>query len=145
MKKGILTAALENADLPAAVAALRQDVVFHSPILATVGDEVRGHAVVVKILATRSPVTGCPGTWRDFRTRTGDTSSPSTEPSTATLSKSPCSSPRTPRRRWRAFAYSRARGRSSSYSESAWNASCVLIRSPTPSGLCPHLHRESEA
>ena len=42
MKKGILTAALENADLPAAVAALRQDVVFHSPILATVGDEVQG-------------------------------------------------------------------------------------------------------
>ena len=52
MKKGILTVALENADLPAAVAALRQDVVFHSPILATIGDEVRGHAVVVKILAT---------------------------------------------------------------------------------------------
>ena len=46
VKKGTLTAALEKADLPAAAAALRHDVVFHSPILATVGDEVRGHAVV---------------------------------------------------------------------------------------------------
>jgi hypothetical protein len=43
MTKRILTAALETGDLPAAVAALDQDVVFHSPILATTGDEVRGH------------------------------------------------------------------------------------------------------
>jgi hypothetical protein len=33
VKKGTLTAALEKADLPAAAAALRHDVVFHSPIL----------------------------------------------------------------------------------------------------------------
>jgi len=44
MTKRILTAALETGDLPAAVAALVQDIVFHSPILATTGNEVRGHA-----------------------------------------------------------------------------------------------------
>jgi hypothetical protein len=51
VKKRTLTAALEKADLPAA-AALRHDVVFHSPIVATIGDEVRGHAVVFKTLVT---------------------------------------------------------------------------------------------
>jgi hypothetical protein len=43
MAKRILTAALETGDLPAALAALDQDVVFHSPILATTSNEVRGH------------------------------------------------------------------------------------------------------
>jgi hypothetical protein len=52
MAKRILTAALETGDLPAALAALDQDVVFHSPILATTGDEVRGHPIVAKILQT---------------------------------------------------------------------------------------------
>jgi hypothetical protein len=42
MTKGILTAALATGDLPAALVALDQDVVFHSPILATTGDEVLG-------------------------------------------------------------------------------------------------------
>src|SRR6266404_7304398 len=78
VKKGTLTAALEQADLPAAAAALRHDVVFHSPILATVADEVRGHAVVVKALGTALAYMG-PGTWRNVGTRTGDTSSRSTE------------------------------------------------------------------
>jgi hypothetical protein len=50
MTKRILTAALETGDLPAAVAALDQDVVFHSPLLATTGNEVRGRTIVVKIL-----------------------------------------------------------------------------------------------
>jgi hypothetical protein len=50
VKEGTLTSALEKADLPAPATALRRDVVFHSPILATVADEVRGHAVVVKAL-----------------------------------------------------------------------------------------------
>jgi hypothetical protein len=45
--KRTVTAALEAGDLQAAVAALRQDVVFHSPILATVGDEVRGLPTVI--------------------------------------------------------------------------------------------------
>jgi Winged helix-turn helix len=51
-KKPALTAALETGDLSAAVAALDQDIVFHSPILATTEDEVRGHPVVAKILQT---------------------------------------------------------------------------------------------
>jgi hypothetical protein len=42
MTKRTLTAALETVNLLAAVAALDQDVVFHSPILATTGDEVLG-------------------------------------------------------------------------------------------------------
>ena len=50
MTKRTLTAALETVNLLAAVAALDQDVVFHSPILATTGDEVRGYTTVVKIL-----------------------------------------------------------------------------------------------
>jgi hypothetical protein len=33
-----LTAALEAGDLQTTVAAFRQDIVFHSPILATIGD-----------------------------------------------------------------------------------------------------------
>src|SRR5437016_8301235 len=53
---------LEKADLPAAAAALRHDVVFHSPIMATVGDEVRGHAVVVKTLVTAFAYMGPPVT-----------------------------------------------------------------------------------
>lgn len=71
MKKRILTAALENADLPAAVAFLRQDVVFHSPILATVGDEVRGHAVVVKILGTAFACYGLPRNVEEFQNSDG--------------------------------------------------------------------------
>jgi hypothetical protein len=71
MKKGILTIALENADLPAAVAALREDVVFHSPILATVGDEVRGHAVVAKILATAFACYGRPRSVEEYQNPDG--------------------------------------------------------------------------
>jgi hypothetical protein len=71
MKKGILTVALENADLPAAVAALRADVVFHSPILATVGDEVRGHAVVAKILATAFACFGLPRNVEEYQNPDG--------------------------------------------------------------------------
>jgi transcriptional regulator with GAF, ATPase, and Fis domain len=40
--KRTLTGALEADDLQAALAAFRQDIVFRSPILATVRDEVRG-------------------------------------------------------------------------------------------------------
>jgi hypothetical protein len=71
MKKRILTVALENADLPAVVAALRQDVVFHSPLLATVGDEVRGHAVVVKILQTAIACYGLPQNVEEFQNSDG--------------------------------------------------------------------------
>ena len=50
--KRTLTAALEAGDLQAAVAAFRKDIVFHSPVLATVGDEVRGLPTLAKILET---------------------------------------------------------------------------------------------
>src|SRR5262245_32335676 len=92
----------------------------------------------------RSPISGRPGTWRSFGTRTGDTSSRSTESLTATSFKSPCSLLRTPRTRWRAFLDSRARGRSSSSSGSTWSATYALIRSPTLSGRFRQLHRQSE-
>ena len=71
MKKRTLTAALEKADLPAAAAALRHDVVFHSPILATVGDEVRGHAVVVKTLGTAFAYIGPPRNVEEFQNPDG--------------------------------------------------------------------------
>jgi len=71
VKKRTLTAALENADLPAAAAALRHDVVFHSPILATVGDEVRGHAVVGKALVTAIAYIGPPRNVEEYQNPDG--------------------------------------------------------------------------
>ena len=71
MKEGTLTAALEKADLPAAATALRHDVVFHSPILATVEDEVRGHAVVVKALGTALAYMGPPRNVEECRNPDG--------------------------------------------------------------------------
>ena len=71
MKKRTLTAALEKADLPAAAAALRHDVVFHSPILATVGDEVRGHAVVGKALVTAIAYIGPPRNVEEYQNPDG--------------------------------------------------------------------------
>jgi len=71
VKKRTLTAALEKADLPAAAAALRHDVVFHSPILATVGDEVRGHAVVSKALVTAIAYIGPPRNVEEYQNPDG--------------------------------------------------------------------------
>ena len=71
MKKRTLTAALEKADVPATAAALHHDVVFHSPILATVGDEVRGHAVVVKTLVTTFAGIGPPRNVEEFQNPDG--------------------------------------------------------------------------
>ena len=71
VKKGTLTAALEKADLPAAAAALRHDVVFHSPILATVGGEVRGHAVVGKALVTAIAYIGPPRNVEEYQNPDG--------------------------------------------------------------------------
>ena len=71
VKKGTLTAALEKTDLPAAAAALRHDVVFHSPILATVEDEVRGHAVVVKALGTAFAYIGPPRNVEEYQNPDG--------------------------------------------------------------------------
>jgi hypothetical protein len=52
MSKRPITVALANGDLPTAAAAFSQDVVFRSPVLATLADEVRGHALVVQIIQT---------------------------------------------------------------------------------------------
>jgi hypothetical protein len=71
MTKRTLTAALDTVDLPAAVAALDQDVVFHSPILATTGDEVRGHPIVVKILQTAFACYGMPRNVEEFQNPCG--------------------------------------------------------------------------
>jgi hypothetical protein len=65
--KRTLTAALRAADLQAAVAALRQDIVFHSPILATVGDEVRGLPTLVKVLQTAFTCLGMPQNVEEFQ------------------------------------------------------------------------------
>jgi hypothetical protein len=69
--KRTLAAALEAADLQAAVAALRQDIVFHSPILATVGDEVRGLPTVVKALQTAFTCLGMPRNVEQFQNPDG--------------------------------------------------------------------------
>jgi hypothetical protein len=71
MTKRVLTDALAAGDLPAAVAALDQNVVFHSPILATTGNEVRGHTVVVKILQTAFACFGMPRNVDEFQNYNG--------------------------------------------------------------------------
>jgi len=65
------TATLESVDLPAAIAALDQDIVFHSPILATTGDEVRGHPIVAKILQTAFACYGMPRNVEEFQNPDG--------------------------------------------------------------------------
>src|SRR5258708_30309444 len=70
-RKRTLTAALEAGDLQAAVAALRQDIVFHSPILATVGDEVRGLPTLVKILQAAFTCIGKPQNVEEFQNPDG--------------------------------------------------------------------------
>ena len=69
--KRTLTAALAAGDLQAAVAALRQDVVFHSPILATAGDEVRGLPTVVKVLQAAFTCFGMPRNVEEFQNPDG--------------------------------------------------------------------------
>src|SRR6516165_9298861 len=69
--KRTLTAALEAGDLQAAVAAFRQDIVFHSPILATVGDEVRGLPTLAKILQTALTSLGMPQNVGEFQNPDG--------------------------------------------------------------------------
>lgn len=61
-----ITVALANGDLPAVAAALNQDVVFHTPVLATLADEVRGHALVVQIIQTAVDCFGLPRNVDEF-------------------------------------------------------------------------------
>ena len=131
MKEGTLTAALEKADLPAAAAALRHDVVFHSPILATVADEVRGHAVVVKALGTALAYMGPPRNVEECRNPDGRyivTFDGVIDENLIQIAMRVTEDAAT---RWRAFVHSRARGRSSSSSGSTWSATYALIGSPT--------------
>ena len=69
--KRTLTAALEAGDLQAAVAAFRQDIVFQTPILATVADEVRGLPTVVRILQTAFTGLGIPQNVAEFQNPDG--------------------------------------------------------------------------
>jgi hypothetical protein len=69
--KRTFTAALESSDLQAAAAAFRQDIVFHSPILATVGDEVRGQPTLAKVLQTAFTCLGVPQNVEEFQNRDG--------------------------------------------------------------------------
>ena len=71
MTKRTLTTALEAGDLPAVVAALDQDIVFHSPILATTGNEVRGFATVVTILQMAFTCYGTPRNVEEFQNPDG--------------------------------------------------------------------------
>ena len=66
-----LTAAMEAGDLQVAIAAFRQDIVFHTPILATVGDEVSGLPTLAKILQTASACLGMPQNVEEFQNPDG--------------------------------------------------------------------------
>ncbi len=69
--KRTLTAALEAGDLQAAVAAFRQDIVFQTPIIATVGDGVRGLPTLAKILQTAFTCLGMPQNVEEFQNPDG--------------------------------------------------------------------------
>jgi hypothetical protein len=69
--KRTLTAALEAGNLQAVVAALRHDIVFHSPILATVGDEVRELPTLVKVLQAAFTCLGKPQNVEEFQNPDG--------------------------------------------------------------------------
>jgi hypothetical protein len=71
LNKRTFTAALESGDLQATAAAFRQDIVFHSPILATVGDEVRGQPTLAKVLQTAFTCLGVPQNVEEFQNRDG--------------------------------------------------------------------------
>ena len=58
-------------DLPAAAALLDQNVVFHSPVLATTGDEVHGPTIVAKILQTVFACCGAPRNVEEFQNPDG--------------------------------------------------------------------------
>jgi hypothetical protein len=142
MTKRTLTAALDTVDLPAAVAALDQDVVFHSPILATTGDEVRGHPPLC--LQTAFACYGMPRNVEEFQNPdrryivTFDGSIDGNLIQIAILVTENAA------KKAESIRLSRAHGRSSSCSASAWSVTYVRIRSPTLSGICQQLMRYDE-
>jgi hypothetical protein len=109
-----LTVALVAGDLPAAAALLDQNVVFHSPVLATIGDEVRGPTIVAKILQTVFASCGAPRNVDEFQNPDGRY--------IVTFDGSIGGKP--------------GRRLSLSSSANAWSMTCARTRSPTPSGIC---------
>jgi SnoaL-like domain len=71
VSKHPISVALENLDLDGLAAALSPDVVFHSPVLATVGDEIRGRDVVARIIATAIHGFGAPKNVTEFHSPDG--------------------------------------------------------------------------
>ena len=69
--KRTFTTAMEAGDLQAAIAAFRQDIVFHTPILATVGDEVRELPTLVKVLQAAFTSLGKPQNVEEFQNPDG--------------------------------------------------------------------------
>jgi hypothetical protein len=66
MDKHPITVAFENVDPELLATSLAEDVVFHSPVLATVGNEVHGRDVVARILATAIMGFGAPKDVTEF-------------------------------------------------------------------------------
>ena len=124
------TATSESVDLPAAIAALDQDVVFHSPILATTGDEVRGHPILAKILQTAFACYGMPRNVEEFQNPDGRYIVTFDGSIDGNLIQIAILVQRMLPKRWKASACSRAHGRSSSCSASSWSVTCVRTRSP---------------
>jgi hypothetical protein len=69
--KRTLTVAFEAGDFQAAMAACRQDVIFKTPIIATVGDEVRGLTTVEKVLQVAFTCIGMPQNVVEFQNPNG--------------------------------------------------------------------------
>ena len=132
--KRTLTAALEAGDLQAAVAAFRQDIVFHSPILATVGDEVRGLPTLAKILQTAVTCLGMPQNVEDFQNPDGRYIVTFDGAIDGNLIQIAMLVTEDAKGRWKAFAGSCDRGRWSNSSASIWSATCARTRCPTRSG-----------
>ena len=66
MSKRPLTLALANTDLAALADALDDGIVFHSPVLATTGNELRGRDLVMRIFQHAVAGTGVPRNVAEF-------------------------------------------------------------------------------
>ena len=66
MSKRPLTLALANTDLAALADALDDGIVFHSPVLATTGNEIRGRDLVMRIFQHAVAGTGVPRNVAEF-------------------------------------------------------------------------------
>ena len=66
MSKHLFTLALANTDLAALADALDDGVVFHSPVLATTGNEIRSRDLVMRIFQQAVAGTGVPRNVAEF-------------------------------------------------------------------------------